>query len=102
MDSNTLKIFDNEPEKRFEADLGGSSAILDYRLKPGTITFLHLGVPPEFEGKGIGSSLAKAGLDHAREAGMKVIPRCPFVASYIKRHPVYADLVPAEFRSLID
>ena len=28
-----------------------------------------------------------------RAAGLKVEPLCPFIASYIERHPEYADLV---------
>lgn len=102
MDSNQLEILNQESQQRFEADLGESKAFLDYRLSPGRITFLHLEVPPEFEGKGIASKIAKAGLDHAREAKLKVVPRCPFVASYIKRHPEHAELVPAEYQALID
>ena len=45
------------------------------------------------EGHGGGSTLVEAALDRVRDEGLRVVPRCPFVASYIERHPAYADLV---------
>jgi len=50
-------------------------------------------VPLALEGKGIGNELAKAALDYARSEGLRVVPRCRFIAAYIKRHPQYQDLV---------
>jgi predicted GNAT family acetyltransferase len=50
-------------------------------------------VPQELAGRGVGSALAKAGLGYAREQGLQVIPKCEFVASYIEKHPGFADLL---------
>ena len=36
---------------------------------------------------------AKSALDTVRAARLGVEPRCPFFASYIRRHKAYADLV---------
>ena len=52
-----------------------------------------LTVDPAFEGRGIGSQLATFALDDARARGLAVVPRCPFFAAFIGRHPEYADLV---------
>ena len=41
---------------------------------------------------GVGNELARAALEFARESKIRVIPTCPFVRSYIRRHPQYADL----------
>ncbi|CAN5266334.1 GNAT family N-acetyltransferase [soil metagenome] len=78
---------------RFELAVDGHTAKAWYRLAPGIITFTHTDVPKELEGRGIGSRLARAGLDHARAEGLKVVPLCPFVAAWIGKHPEYADLV---------
>jgi len=78
---------------RFEVRLDRATAILVYKLGGDTIYFVHTEVPPEMEGKGIGGRLAKAGLEYARENELKVVARCPFVASYLQRHPEYSDLV---------
>ncbi|MEV1200449.1 N-acetyltransferase, partial [Microbispora rosea] len=40
-----------------------------------------------------------AALDAARDAGLSVLPFCPFVKRYIERHPDYLDLVPADQRA---
>ncbi len=96
------EIRNNTSAHRFELEVDGHMATSWYRLSPGVIAFTHTEVPPALEGRGIGSRLVRAALDHARAAGLKVVPRCPFVAGLIERHPYYADLVadlPPEARS---
>ena len=92
-------ILNNEAATRFEAAVDGKLAILQYRLRPDAIVFVHAEVPPELEGQGLGGKLARAGLDFARSKGLKAIPACPFVASYIQRHQEYLDLVPEDQRA---
>jgi len=41
----------------------------------------------------VGSALVRAVLDDVRRRGLRVEPRCPFIAAFIARHPAYADLV---------
>jgi hypothetical protein len=41
----------------------------------------------------VGGALASWALDDARVRGLSITPFCPFVASYIRHHPEYADLV---------
>lgn len=78
----------------YEAFLDGKPAgVCHYKLGGKTITFTHTVVDPEFEGKGIGSTLAKHVLDDSRAQGLKVVPACKFIASYIARHSEYQDLV---------
>jgi len=88
-----LKVLHLPEEGRFEIRADGQTAVLTYALKDGVITFSHTGVPPALEGRGIGSRLAKAGLEHAREKGYRVRPLCSFVEGYIERHPEYQDLL---------
>ncbi len=59
----------------------------------GQIVFTHTGVPPALEGRGIGSALAKTGLEYARANNLEVVPLCSFVRGYIERKPEYQDLV---------
>jgi predicted GNAT family acetyltransferase len=80
-------------QNRFEIKAEGETAVLDYILKGATITFTHTGVPSALEGKGIGSKLAKAGLDYARTNKLKVRALCWFVDGYIQRHPEYQELL---------
>ena len=69
------------------------TAHVDYSRKPGVITFIHTIVPEQLAGRGIGSRLAQYVLDDARRNGEKIIPKCPFIAAYLKRHKEYQDLV---------
>ena len=95
-------VRDNPELHRFEADLGdGSHAVAVYNLLSGKIMFTHTEVPEAFEGRGIGTALIRAGLGAARERGLKVIPTCPFFASYIKRHTEEHDLLDPAFRSVV-
>jgi uncharacterized protein len=84
----------HDPEnRRFELEKDGYQALLAYRLAEGKIIFTHTGVPAEFSGQGIGSLLARAGLDYARAQSLAVVPLCSFIAGYIQKHPEYQDLV---------
>ncbi len=64
-----------------------------YHLQDGVVTFMHTEVDPDFEGQGLGSALARGALDDARSRGLKVRALCPFIASYLQRHPQDQDLV---------
>ncbi len=79
--------------QRFQLELEGHTAVLEYRMDGETIVFTHTGVPKAIGGRGIGSQLARAGLEYARARGCRVRPLCWFVAGYIERHPEYQDLL---------
>ena len=90
----TLRVADNPAERRYEAHLGDRLAgFAEYRLAPGRVIFFHTVVDPDLEGRGFGSQLARGALDDVRVRGLWVTPHCPFIRSYIRRHPEYADLV---------
>lgn len=85
-------VKDNPAEHRFELSLDGHTAFASYRRDAGVLLVYHTEVPPEFEGRGIGSALVKGVFDIARERGLKVKPLCSFVSAYMRRHPETADL----------
>ena len=87
-------IFDNPAESRYEAELDGELAgVIEYFDEDGWLVFDHTEVFEAFEGKGVGSRLAKASLDDVRARGLYVNPQCPFIVGYIKRHREYRDLI---------
>jgi len=90
----TAVVIRNEAAGRFELAAGGATATLEYELVDGAIVLNHTAVPSEAEGRGVGGRLARAALDHAREHGLIVVPRCRFVRAWIRRHPEYRDLLP--------
>ncbi|MDO5653174.1 MAG: GNAT family N-acetyltransferase [Brachymonas sp.] len=74
---------------RFEMQLEGHTAYAEYTLRPGVFVFAHTIVPKQLGGRGLGSQLAKHGLDYAAAQNLKVDPQCSFVKTYIDRHPEY-------------
>jgi predicted GNAT family acetyltransferase len=101
--SMATEVRDNRDRSRFEILVDGEVAgFADYRLREGRITFTHTEVDDEHEGEGLGSTLARHGLDAARAAGLAVYPSCPFTADWIKRHPEYVELVPENVRATYD
>jgi predicted GNAT family acetyltransferase len=86
----------NNPEaSRYEARIDGDLAgYAEYLLRDGQIVFTHTEVADAFEGRGVGSVLIRAALDDVRETGGRsVVPQCPFVRSWIEKHPDYEPLV---------
>jgi predicted GNAT family acetyltransferase len=93
-----VEITLNEPEHRYEAHVDGEpGGFAAFKLDGDRIVFTHTEVDDRFEGQGIGSQLARSALDDVRSRGsLRVVPRCPFIRSWIEKHPEYADLVSGE------
>jgi predicted GNAT family acetyltransferase len=93
MSDALLPIIHEEHAQRFVFIQDGLTAELNYRLGGSRLVITHIGVPRPLEGRGIGSALAKAGLEYARQKGMEVVPLCSFARRYIERTPEYQSLV---------
>lgn len=87
------QISDNRERSRFEVTVEGHVAHADYRIDGDVITFTHTIVPPALEGRGIASRLILHALNDVRARGLRVVPQCPFVSAYIRKHPEWADLL---------
>ena len=79
--------------RRFEIRSDSGTALLRYVDEGTVLDLVHTEVPDALEGHGYVSALARAALDYARAKGLRVIPSCPFVTSYIEDHPDDAELV---------
>jgi predicted GNAT family acetyltransferase len=88
-----MAISDNTAKSRYEFPVEGYTAFIAYRRTPGVIALTHAEVPPEIEGRGVGSQMARAVLDAVRASGEKVIPQCSFFETFIRRNPDYQDLL---------
>jgi len=86
-------VTDNKTANRFEMDVEGHTAFVTYRRDNGVISLNHAEVPRVLEGRGHGATLVQATLDAVRAEGLKVVPRCSFVAAFIRRNPGYGDLL---------
>ncbi|WP_188941447.1 GNAT family N-acetyltransferase [Nakamurella endophytica] len=79
---------------RFRAlEDGREVAHLDYRPEDGAWDLLHTWADPSVRGTGVSSRLVTAVMDAAREAGVRIVPSCPYIPVWLQRHPGYLDLV---------
>jgi predicted GNAT family acetyltransferase len=99
---SAVEVINNEAQSRFEAHVDGHLAQAQYERSGDRIVFTHTLVPDALEGRGVGSALARAALDGARAQHLTVVPRCPFIRSYIARHPDYLDLVDPALRAEVE
>lgn len=98
-ENEPLTVNDNKAEQRYETHADGEVAVLTYERHGKRITFLHTGVPPALEGRGIAAMLARTALEDAQADGLEVVPLCPYVAAYIRRHQEYLPLVAEAYRA---
>lgn len=88
-----ITVTDNRTANRFEARDGDVLAgFADYLRTPELVAFVHTEVDPAFEGRGVGSRLARAGIESVQAEGLRVLAVCPFIAGWLARHPQYAHL----------
>jgi uncharacterized protein len=94
-DPQQITVRDNPEHHRFEAvdESGVVAGFAAYRRSGDAVVLTHTEVDDAFEGHGVGSRLARGALDALRSQGVRVVPSCPFIGSYIEAHPEYADLV---------
>lgn len=79
--------------ERFEVELDGGVAFVAYEALDGALDLVSTWVPPEERNRGVGAALVVHALEHARDAGLEVVPTCPFVPDVISRYPEYRSLV---------
>ena len=98
MRRSPLTISHNENQSHFECCIDGGLAFTEYIRGADHITFIHTEVPEEAEGRGVAAAVITAGLAYAREQRLRVVPQCPFVKSYLKRHHEWDDIVDPAYR----
>jgi uncharacterized protein len=93
------EVINNKEKNRYELKLDGHTAIAEYILnKLGVLFFTHTEVPKDLEGEGVASKLIESAFRDAEDRGLKIAPICPFVKSYIQRHPEWKRLLAEEHR----
>jgi predicted GNAT family acetyltransferase len=84
----------HEPERRrFKIVFDEGLAVLEYRrINASTLDYHHTFVPPQLRGRGLASEVTAFALRYARDRALKVVPTCPFVATYLDAHPELEDV----------
>lgn len=81
---------------RLELKVEDHTAFIDYKQSGNLLFLIHTEVPSELEGKGVGSSIVSKALQYARDNNFKVVPICPFVSTYLKRHKEWDDIIASD------
>lgn len=88
---------DEAGEKRFVQDFdgeGGAGQVwADYAEKGDARIILHVEADPSLRGSGAAGKFMRAMAEHAREARLKLSPRCSYAVAWHKRHPDYDDVL---------
>lgn len=89
-----VELTDNPAAGRFELHVDGVLAgSASYHVQGDRLVIPHTEVDPEYGGQGHGARLAEFALQQTRARGLSVVPACPFIETYIRRHPEHADLL---------
>jgi predicted GNAT family acetyltransferase len=86
-------VRDDSARQRYELAAGDALAFIDYRRDGRVVIMTHAEVPPALRGRGIGMALVEGALALVRERGETVVPLCPFIERYMRRHPATHDLL---------
>lgn len=93
-ESPDVSVVDADERSRFEVIVDGELAgVCEYVLRGDLLNLVHTEVYDGYEGRGLAGRLARTALESARERGLRVRPTCPYIASYLEKHPEYGDLV---------
>nr|WP_321465914.1 GNAT family N-acetyltransferase [uncultured Desulfobulbus sp.] len=83
----------NELMQRFELEVDGKMAILEYKQQEtDVLAFTHTFVPPELRGRNIAAILTRFALEDAQRLGKKVAPLCSYVSVFMERNKEFSEM----------
>jgi len=80
-------VVNNASLRRFELEVGGETAFLQYSFEANGFSLDHTHVPDSMRGKGMGAALVRAAMAEAKRRGWEATARCAFVEAFLKKHP---------------
>ena len=98
-DEQKLQV--NAALHHLELPIDGSIAFIDFKLVGNKLFLIHTEVPHALEGQGAGTAIVQKALQYARDNHYTVVPICPFVQLYLKRHPAWNDIVATDAERFI-
>lgn len=91
-----MRVVDNKEKNRFEAEIEGYQAIIEYAVKPNILILEHIEVDERLSGRGVASEMTESVLLEIELRGLKVVPECPFIKGYIEKHPEWKSILAKE------
>jgi predicted GNAT family acetyltransferase len=87
IDLDKVDVYVNHSANRIEARVEEYLCLIDFIPAGRVIVFTHTEVPSVLSGNGIAAKMVQLALAFAEESHLKVIPQCPYVSGYLRRHP---------------
>lgn len=94
---DSLRLNKNEDKKRFELNINGYFAFINYKETETQISLIHTETDPELQGQGAAAAVVEKTLNYIKESGKKLLPYCPYVFAFIKKHPEWKTIVDPTF-----
>ena len=89
-----VAVANNSERSRYEITVDGAVAgFAAYVRHADHLNFTHTEIGPEYGGQGLGGKLVSGALADVRANGGRIVASCPFVKSYVEKHPEYQDLL---------
>jgi predicted GNAT family acetyltransferase len=89
-----MMVTRDDERSRYEGRLddGEIVTVIDFTRTGDVVDITYTGTKGRHRGQGLAGSATKQALEDIRAEGWKVRPSCGFTASYLDKHPEYADL----------
>ncbi|GHA88630.1 GNAT family N-acetyltransferase [Streptomyces termitum] len=83
----------DDARHRYEIRVEGALAgFTSFRDREDRRVFFHTEIDDAYAGQGLAGILVRHALDDVRATGRRIVPVCPYVAKFLKKHEEFADL----------
>lgn len=92
-----IPLIKNQEKKRFEIEIDGHYAFIDYKEPGDKMALIHTETDSELAGKGAAAAVVEKTLHYLDDNNIILLPFCPYVFAYIKKHPEWKRIVSPKF-----
>lgn len=97
-----LPLIKNEEKQRFELVVDEHIAFIEYEENEKIIRLIHTESPEAIAGRGVATALIEKTLNYLEENSYGLVPVCPLIFAYIKRHSEWKRLVPNKYLRIFE
>lgn len=98
LELENIPLVKNSDLHRFELTIERHTAFIDYKEYPGVIALIHTESPEELAGQGVAKALIEKTLYYLADHDYKLLPLCPLVFAFIKRHREWLRIVRDDYQ----
>ncbi|EGV42543.1 N-acetyltransferase [Bizionia argentinensis JUB59] len=98
IDYKDIPLEKSEDKERFEIEIDGHYAFINYKEFGSQIALVHTETEPDIAGQGAAKAVVEKTLHFLDKHNVEVLPFCPYVFAYIKKHPEWKRIVSPKFK----